>query len=436
MTVRRALFAARLIDGTGGPVQDDPVLILNGDRIEEVTSADAWKRRAGSDPVEELHYPGATLTPGLIDGHVHLALSGADEADEVLAEFMDAGEVRLVAMAGENARRCLASGVTTVRDCGGPGTMITELRDAIAAGVMVGPRVLSSGMPITTTGGHCHFFGRIADSEPEVRTAVRSLIRDDVDLIKVMATGGRLTPNSAMLQPQYSPRELVALVEEATRLGRPVAAHVLSTEGIRRCVAAGVRTLEHCMWQDEDGRYAIDDATLERIRQDGTFVSLTVVGTMRTAWRAYREDPAGAPLPAALATRFAVEAEMIRRGVAYFVTSDAGVPACRFDEFPFSLAVATEWLGLTPIDAIAAATSKAARALGIDDWVGTLEAGKDADVLVVDGDPSDDVLALRDVRAVFQRGALRVVDGRVATAPSRRRYQRPAPTVRRTRRSA
>lgn len=431
--MRRAIYASHLIDGTDRPVQDDPVLVLDGTRLLEVTSRDAWRRRALLEPVEELEYPGATLTPGLIDGHVHLSLSGADLADDLLAEYMDGDTVRLVALATENARRCLASGVTTVRDCGGPGTTITALRDAIAAGVTVGPRILSAGMPITTTGGHCHFFGLCADNEAEVRTAVRSLVEDDVDFIKVMATGGRLTPNSAMLGAQYTRAELAAIVEEATRLNRPVAAHVLSSEGIRRCLDAGVRTLEHCMWHDANGHYVIDDEALERIRLNGTFVSLTIVGTMRNAWRAFRNDPNGSALDASLATRFAAEAEMIRRGVAYFITSDAGVPACRFDEFALSLAVAVDWLGLTPLQAITAATSKAARALGIDDAVGTLEAGKVADVVVVEGDPSQDVLALRDVRSVFQGGRLQVDDGRVATAPSQPRYDRPAPTIRRSR---
>lgn len=427
--MRKVILADRLIDGRGGPPLDAPVVVLNGDRIERITTHAEWRPTRNEETrVEE--FPGMTLLPGLIDGHVHLAFSAGDTSEDVLAEYMDADDLRLAAMASENARRCLAGGVTSVRDCGGPGTMIQSLRDAIAAGVTRGPRVLASGMPITTTAGHCHFFGLRADDADEARKAVRRLVQDDVDWIKVMATGGRMTRNSNILRAQYSTDELRAIVAEARRLERRVAAHVLSTEGIRNSVDAQVDTLEHCNWQDGEGGWAFDEDVLAKIEAQGTHVSITLVGYMRDAYLAWRDDPDGAPLTPVLERRFALEGEMFARGLNAFITSDAGVPGSRFDELYLSVAVGVAWLGLDALTGIAAVTSRAASALGVDDRVGTVQAGKLADLLVVRGDPTRDVAALRAPHRVYQGGQVVAVDGAVLPADPRRLGSLPASTVR------
>jgi imidazolonepropionase-like amidohydrolase len=291
--------------------------------------------------------------------------------------------------------------------------MIQALRNAIAAGVTAGPTIIASGMPITTTAGHCHFFGVRVDNEAEARKAVRQLVQDDADWIKVMATGGRMTKNSNIYRAQYTLNELQAIVDEADRLQRRVAAHVLSVEGIRLSVEAGVHTLEHCNWQDGNGQPDYDEDLVTLIKDKGIHVSVTIVGYMRELYRAYLRDPTTSPLPPALKARFQIEGDMFARGLNTFITSDAGVPQSHFAELHLSLAVAVTWLGLDPMTAVEAVTSRAACALGIDDRVGTLEVGKIADILVVHGDPLDEITTVGNVSAVFRGGRIVNVGGAV-----------------------
>ena len=217
---------------------------------------------------------------------------------------------------------------------------------------------------------------------------------------------------------------------EARRLQRRVAAHALSVEGIRASIEADVDTIEHCNWQDDRGRPDYDEALLAAIERQGIHVSITIVGFMREAYRAFRVDPERWPLPDALRERYRMEADMFHRGLKAFITSDAGVPACHFDELHLSLAIAVDWLGLDTVTALQAVTSRAAVALGIDERVGTLEAGKRADVLVVDGDPLGDVSALANPTAVYQAGRPVARDGAVLPTDARAVGPRRDPVVR------
>jgi imidazolonepropionase-like amidohydrolase len=427
--MRRAILADRLFDGRERRPLDEPIVVVHDGVIEAVTSRAAWDEKQPQG-IQLDEYSGATILPGLIDGHVHLAFNAGTTTAEVLAEYMQADDARLVALAAENARRCLASGVTTVRDCGGPGTLIQSLRDAIDAGISPGPRILACGMPITTTAGHCHFFGLRVDDAPSARKAVRRLVQDDADWIKVMATGGRMTRNSNIHRAQFSDEEMDAIVSEARRLHRRVAAHALSTDGIRASVVAGVDTIEHCNWQNEHGRPDYDEALLSAIAEQGTAVSITIVGFMREAFRAFRRDPERWPLPDALRERYRMEGDMFARGLNAFITSDAGVPECHFDELYLSLAIAVDWLGLDQGTALQSVTSRAAAALGIANLVGTLEPGKRADVLVVDGDPLEDVAALANPSAVYAAGRLVAQHGAVFPTDARAMGPRPDPVVR------
>lgn len=427
---RFVILAGRLLDGVSRTVVTDPAVVVEDGVIVDVLSRSDYEARYGSVSHEVHDFPGGTILPGLIDGHVHLSFSALPTAAEVLAEYNESDDLRLIAMSIENGHRCLSGGVTTVRDCGGPGTMIQALRDAIGAGVTRGPRVVASGMPITTTGGHCHFFGLRADDQSEVVKAVRQLVEDDADVIKVMATGGRMTRNSNIFKPQYSAAELTALVDEARRLERKVASHALSLEGIRNSVVAGVDTIEHCNWQNEDGVWDFDEELLQQLAEQGTHVSITLVGYMRDAFSAWRADPEGAPITPILKRRFELEAEMFDRGLNAFISSDAGVPGSHFAELHRSAAVAVGWLGLEPHVAIEALTSRAAKALGVFDDVGSIEAGKLADLIVVNGDPIADIESLGALRATYLGGERVVVDGAVLPTDPRRIGPRPAKTRR------
>ena len=425
------ILADQLIDGSSQVVQGRPAVVLEGEKIVAVSSQDAWRELDGAESYEVHHFPGGTILPGLIDGHVHLSLSAGESAEAVLEEYMESDDLRLAAMAIENGHRCLSGGVTTVRDCGGPGTLIQALRDAIAAGVTGGPRVVASGMPITTTGGHCHFFGLRVDDEAQIKAAVRQLVEDDADVIKVMATGGRMTRNSNIFQPQYTAAEMTVLVDEARRLERKVASHALSIEGIRNSVTAKVDTIEHCNWQNPQGVWSFDEELLAQMAAQGTHVSITLVGYMRDAYSAWRADPAGAPLPPVLKRRFELEGEMFARGMKVFITSDAGVPGSHFAELHRSAAVAVGWLGLEPLTAIAAITSRAAEALGVADRVGSVEVGKLADLIVVRGNPVDDIETLADLEATYFGGERVVYDGALKPADPRKIGPRPRSNRRR-----
>ena len=407
------VLAAALIDGTGGPPLADPVVVIRDGRIAEITTRDAWSKAEYPD-AQVLRDDEATIVPGLIDGHVHLVMSAADTNDALLRDLNESTPAELAMLAAENARLCLLGGVTTVRDCGGVGTLVQQLRDMIDAGILIGPRVLSSGMPITTTAGHCHFLGLRADSIEEVRKAVRQLVQDRVDVVKVMATGGRITSGSNIHALQYDRATLDVIAAEAHRLSRRVAAHVLCTDAIAACVDAGIDTLEHCRWQDPDGSFRYEEDVLERMAQRGTHVSLTMAGNIRDLLSARRRDLDAFSLGLEERERFRTESDMVRRGLNTFVTSDAGVTRCAFDEFPQSVACATHFLGLTPVDAIAHATGRAANALGIEASVGTLEPGKVADLVLVDGDVANDIdllarvtTVMRSGRVVAQHGAVR-----------------------------
>src|SRR4051794_34984914 len=239
-------LAARLFDGTGAePIQDAFVQIEGGTikavgRREELGSGASNARNLGE----------ATITPGLINMHTHLTLSGSLQVFQ--DAIHDAYETKLL-RAVEHARLAITSGVTTIRDCGTLNPIVFAIREASRQGLILAPHVWASGDVITSTGGHCFFFGVECDSTDDVRRAVRRQVKAGADFIKVMATGGGITPNTNPREAQFNRGELVALVEDAARLGKLVAAHCHGTPGIYNAIAANVRTIEHCSFMVPSG---------------------------------------------------------------------------------------------------------------------------------------------------------------------------------------
>lgn len=290
-----------------------------------------------------------------------------------------------------------------MRDLGGPGLTTLRLRDAIAAGEVVGPRLLVAGEPITTTAGHGYFFGTCADSVDDARKAVRRLCQEGVDVIKVMVTGGMMTPGSNFRAPQFSDEELRVIVEEAHRLGRRVAGHILCSAGVRAAIQAGFDTIEHG-WTITGKTQDYEAGLAELIAERGIFGSVTAQRDLRRLLPHRSNDLEE------LTGRLGPHRELAQAGVSMVVHSDAGPPGTRFERFAESVEVFMRGLGVTVEAAIRAATGTAAEALGIDDRVGTIAAGRDADLLVVDGDVTSDIGALRQVRTVTIAGRT-VVDG-------------------------
>src|SRR5262249_25093502 len=205
--------------------------------------------RGGDVPLPRADYPGATIMPGLIDSHVHLAFDGGpNPAARMRAET---GEQQLMLML-RSARELLGVGVTTARDLGSRAYLAVAVRDAIAAGLARGPRLVVAACRTTVTGGHCWFMGGEADSEDDLRRLVRSHHKHGADLIKVMSTGGFMTTGSAPWYAQFTTAELAVIVEEAARVDKPVAAHAHGTEGIRRAVEAGGATTGNCSFSTQN----------------------------------------------------------------------------------------------------------------------------------------------------------------------------------------
>lgn len=381
-------------DGLGGDAHPNPGLLLGEGRIRQL-----GPDRGATREVEPFDADGLTILPGLIDAHVHLTFTASDD---VVGDLARESDELLLLRGARNARQMLSSGVTTARDCGGRNLITASLKLAIQAGITPGPRLLISLMPITTTGGHCHYLGLEADTLDDLRVATRRLAKSGADFVKVMASGGNMTPGSNVLLPQYGADELRTLVAEAHRLGRQVAAHAHPVEAIRSAVLAGADTIEHCHWQEPAGGVSLDEAVVAEMVRRGTFVDPTLAGGYRIP--APGESAADRRRGELRSGRVAALRRMIELGVRVIAGTDAGARRTAFDDFALSLELLVAEAGLTPADALLAATRTSAEALGLAHEIGTIEAGKRADLVLVEGDPLADVSATRRVAAVIQAG--------------------------------
>ena len=266
--------------------------------------------------------------------------------------------VESVVEAAQNARRALLGGVTTVRDCADVFGVTLTLKQAIDAGNLDGPRILACGLPITTTAGHLNYMGISSDSTEEVLKAVRTVVNMGVDWVKVMATGGGLTPASNVRRAQYSAETLTALVQDAHRLGRKVAAHAHGTEGILNCAIAGTDSIEHCSWMAEEEGLRYDENAIDLIRKKGLYVSHTIAGPRTGSPEEVKEI-----LNSELGERFALLRRTLEEGVPMVISSDAGIPGCRFEDFAGSLVIAVKCCGFSPMGSISDSTSRSSKIL-------------------------------------------------------------------------
>jgi imidazolonepropionase-like amidohydrolase len=379
-----AIRAARLFDGTG--LRPDPVVIVDGSTIVAI---DADTLPEGAELVD---LGDATLMPGLVDGHVHTAFDASDDPVGRLAERDDAAA--FAAMTAF-ARAAATGGVTTMRDLGDRDYLSLGLRSSGDPGL---PSLLVSGPPITTPGGHCHFLGEPAAGVAGVRAAVRERAERGVDIIKIMASGGNLTPGSRPELPQYGPAELRAAVEEAHRLGLAITAHAHSPQAIVDALAAGVDSFEHLSFMTAEGVDPIPDEVLADLIAREVTVGLTL---------GVKPVPGAAPPPAVEARRPAMMANhrrLVAAGVRVIAGTDAGLgPLKPPDAVRYSIGQFQQ-LGLSVAQALHVCTARAATALGLGDRKGRLAPGYDADILALAGDPLADPEALHRIRAVYLRG--------------------------------
>ncbi len=383
------LRAAWLFDGTSSTLTADPVVLLAGGTITAVGPGTGLPEGA---TVVDL--PGATLLPGLVDCHVHLAFDSSADPVGRLAGRDDVAALAAMAAAGRTAVR---GGVTTVRDLGDRGYLSLALREAAAVDPTL-PTIVAAGPPITTPGGHCHYLGGATIGVAGMRAAVRAHAERGVDVIKIMASGGNLTPGTRPELAQFGLAELRAAVQEAHRCGLPITAHAHGTAAIAAAVQAGVDGLEHVSFMTADGVDPAPPDLIRAIAEQRIVLGLTL-GIVPVP---------GAAVPPAIAARLPAIAANTRllyqAGAPVVAGTDAGIaPVKPPDVLRWAVGHLTQ-IGLTAAEALRASTSQAATVCGLGHRKGRLAPGYDADILAVDGNPLDDPAALHQIRAVYARG--------------------------------
>jgi imidazolonepropionase-like amidohydrolase len=383
-----------LVDGTGAPARPGTSVLADGGRITWIGPDD----QAPDVPEHAVvDGGGRSLLPGLINAHVHLCNDGGpDLAAQVAADTVPLATLRAATLASLT----LQSGVTTVRDCGAASGIVIELAKAIDDGLVPGPRVVAAGRVITMTGGHGHFIGREVDGVDAVRRAVRAEIKEGADFIKVMATGGVLThgvdPNNVALLPE----ELAVVAEEAHNSGRRATTHAIGNAGIRNALLAGIDSIEHGMHLDDD--------TLQLALDRGAFLVPTLLAVSRIV-----EAGVAGGVPDWVVAKADEQLQhsresfvaAVRSGMKIAAGTDAGTPFNPHDDLADELALMVG-LGLSPMQAIIAGTRNAAENLDVLHAVGTVEVGKRADLLLVDGDPTVDITAAARVVLVAKDGVV------------------------------
>ena len=389
-----AIRSVRVIDGTGRTIERATV-VIRGTTIAAVGSERDVSLPRGAIKIDGR---GLTLLPGLIDCHVHLCLGA--EPDVVNAMAKETPSLTLL-KSSRAAHQTLEAGVTTVRDVGSRDHSIFTLKQAIDSGLVPGPRIVGAGLAICMIGGHARFIGQEVEGVQQVRAVVREQIAAGAGVIKVIASGGVLTPGTSPDQAQMTVEELQAAVEEAQRARRKVAAHAHGSSGMKNAVRAGVHSIEHATLMDEEA------ATM--MKQHSVFMVPTLSALATTAaCRLGCGVPDSARHKAkAMTKRHAVSFKnALRDGIQIAMGTDAGTP------FNFHGQNAQELermvaFGMSPMQAILASTSAAARLIGIQDEVGTIEKGKVADLLLFEGNPLRRIDLLRDrsrIIGVMQAG--------------------------------
>jgi imidazolonepropionase-like amidohydrolase len=386
------LFKGGLVfDGKGTRLDGHGVLV-EGDRIAKVAPAGEFDGFAG----QVVDTGGGTLLPGLIDCHVHLVYSGQPDPRTSVMKQSPA-ETTLTAL--ENAQKNLASGITAVRDCGGKDHLEFGVRDAIRRGTFPGPTIHAAGRMICMTGGHGSAFGRVADGCDEVVTAVREQIHAGCDLVKIMATGGVMTPGVNPEDAHYSAEEMRAGVSEARRFHKRAASHAHGTEGILNAVRAGIHSIEHGTFMSEK--------CVEEMIEAGVYLVATISALKNIVANADKGVPAYAVEKSLRVSEHHLTSVRMfhAAGGKFAMGTDAGTPFNRHGENTQELAYLVEY-GLSPVEALVAGAGNAADLMGVSDE-GAIAAGMKADLLLVDGDPTKDIHMAADKanhRAVYKAG--------------------------------
>jgi imidazolonepropionase-like amidohydrolase len=341
---------------------------------------------------QKIALKGRTLLPGFIDAHIHICMDGSP--DPVTACLSESPTITAL-KAAESARRTLMAGVTTVRDMGGKDGIDFGLRQAISSGLIAGPRMLISGRLICMTGGHGWQVGLEANGPDEVRQAAREQIKAGVDIVKLMATGGVLTPAVEPGSEQFTEAELRAGVEEAHKAGKKTATHAMGTRGIQNALRAGIDSIEHGVYLDEETVSMMMERNIPLIPTISAMYNIETKGIKAGI-------PAFAVEKTLIVKPFHLESIRLARqaGVSIAAGTDAGTPFNRHGENLGEIKLLMDYGGFSAMDAIEAGTGIAARVLGLEKELGTVAESKVADLVMVEGNPLDDIDVLLNPESI------------------------------------
>jgi len=393
-----------LIDGTGGPVVNNAVVVVEGTKIKAVGKEGEVEYPAD---YEVLDLGGKTVLPGMVEAHVHIGMNGEPAMETImLKETLPMTTIK----ASVYAQRDLMAGFTTIRTMGDKGFLDVALKRAIDAGIIDGPRMRVSGQILSITGGHGDIalppevtftgWSAIVDSPDEARKAARYQLKMGADIVKMCATGGVMSEGDEPGSPQLNEDEMRAAIYEAHKVGKKAAAHAQGTKGIKDAVKAGIDSIEHGIF--------LDDEVVEMMREKGVYLVATLSAPYNI--KKYGVE-AGIPDYAVRKTEQVIDAhgasfmKAYRAGVKIAVGTDAGTPFNRHGENAQELEMMVQ-AGVKPMDAILAATKWGADLLGMSNIIGTIEAGKEADIIAVEGNPLENISLLKDVKFVMKAGKI------------------------------
>jgi imidazolonepropionase-like amidohydrolase len=406
LSARTIIHAKSLIDGVSDKPMEKVSIIVEDDKIAEVAAG--YVRPGEGDELVDLTRQ--TVMPGLMDMHTHL--QSEFSRDSYSEEFF-LNPTDYAIRSTVHAKRTLMAGFTTVRDVGDDGMVTISLRNAINQGLVVGPRIFTSGKAIATTGGHADPTNGwradlrgdpgpkegVINGPDEARKAVRERYKEGADLIKITATGGVLSLAKSGQNPQFTDEELAAIVDAARDYGFTVAVHAHGAEGMKRAVEAGVTSIEH-------GTYMTDEV-MRLMKKNGTYYVPTILAGVTVAERAQEEDflpeivrPKAAAIGPAIIGTFT---KAYKAGVKIAFGTDSGVSRHGDNWKEFVLMTDA---GMPPMKAIQCATIEAARLLRIDDRLGSVEKGKIADLVAVEGNPLEDMSLMGKIGFVMKAGVI------------------------------
>jgi imidazolonepropionase-like amidohydrolase len=378
-----AIHNTRLIDGNGQAIERATVIVRDG-KIHAAGPSRAVSIPRGATCIDGR---GLTVLPGLIDCHVHLCLGAEPDVVEAIEQETP---TETLLKSSQMARQTLEAGITTVRDVGSRDHSIFALKRAIDKGLTAGPRIIGAGLAICMIGGHARFIGQEVEGVEQVRKVVQAQIAAGAQVIKVIASGGVLTPGTSPDQAQMTVEELQAAVDEAKRAGLKVAAHAHGAPGMKNAVRAGVHSIEHATLMDDESVALMNEHSVYMVP------TLSALATTAACRRGCGIPDSALDKAKAMTKRHQASFKRAhRRGLLIAMGTDAGTPLNYHGDNAQELERMVA-LGMSPMEAILASTSSAARLIGIQDVIGTIERGKEADLILVDGNPLKKIELLRD----------------------------------------